>query len=174
MPRNTPTPPGSEIGAPASSRDEPRWLNAEEQDAWRLWLAVTKALDEHLDRQLQQDSSISLADYVVLVYLSEAPGRALRMSELAEATVYSRSRLSHAAQRFEEAGWIHRTTCDEDGRGTVAHLTDKGFVVLEAAAPGHATTVHDLVFDAIGSSGTKALKAAMAAIAQRLNDAERT
>jgi DNA-binding MarR family transcriptional regulator len=146
----------------------PRWLDVEQQAAWRSWLSVTKSLEEHLDRQLHRDAGISLGDYVVLVYLSEAPGRALRMSELAEATVYSRSRLSHTARRLEEAGWIHRTTCDEDGRGTLAHLTDEGFAVLAAAAPGHATEVHDIVFDAIGTTGTRALGQAMDAIASRL------
>jgi DNA-binding MarR family transcriptional regulator len=150
------------------SPGDPRWLDTEQQVVWRSWLSVTKSMEEHLDRQLQHDSGITLGDYVLLVQLSEAPGRALRMSELAEATVYSRSRLSHAARRLEEAGWIYRTTCDEDGRGTLAHLTDEGFAVLAAAAPGHATAVHDLVFDAIGTSGTVALGKAMAAIADRL------
>jgi DNA-binding MarR family transcriptional regulator len=148
--------------------EQPRWLDPDQQAVWRSWLAVTKSLYEVLDRQLQRDANLTLGDYEILMNLSEAPGRAMRMSELADATVYSRSRLSHAARRLEEVGWIQRSTCDEDGRGTLAHLTDAGFAVIEAAAPGHATAVHDLVFDAIDTRGTSALGKAMHAIAARL------
>jgi DNA-binding MarR family transcriptional regulator len=151
-----------------TSPAEPRWLDPGQQAVWRSWVAVVKSLDEVLDRQLQRDAHLTLADYVILMHLSEAPGRAMRMSELADATVYSRSRLSHAARRLEDLGWIQRTTCDEDGRGTLAHLTEAGFAVIAAAAPGHATAVHDLVFDAIGPRGTASLGQVLEALAARL------
>ena len=79
--------------------------------------------------------------------LSEAPGRALRMSQLAEASTSSKSRLSHAVARLEERGWIRRTDCPTDRRGQVAQLTDEGFAALAAAAPGHVEQVRRALID---------------------------
>lgn len=146
----------------------PRWLTADQQQVWRAWIATVRLLDEALDRQMRRDSDLPMADYVLLMSLSEAPDRQMRMSELAELTVYSRSRLSHAIDRLEELGWVMRAPCPEDGRGTLARLTDAGFAVLAAAAPGHATTVHDLVFAPLGDRGTRALGQSLAAIVAAL------
>lgn len=134
-----------------------RWLNSDQQRVWRNYIAMVRMLEEALERQMQADSGLSMNDYVLLMQLSEAPGRRLRMSELAAGSVYSRSRLSHAVSRLEDAGWVQRTECPDDGRGTFAQLTDTGFAVLAAAAPGHATTVHDLLFAPIGADGCTAL-----------------
>lgn len=163
----TNTPP--DAGRPAPT--EPRWLTADEQRVWRTWIAAVRLLDEALDHQMRRDSDLPLADYVLLMSLSEAPGRQLRMSELAELTVYSRSRLSHAVDRLEDLGWVERTRCAEDRRGTLARLTDDGFAVLAAAAPGHATTVHDLVFAPLGPEGTRALGEALAGIVTAIDAA---
>lgn len=146
----------------------PRWLTADQQQVWRSWIATVRLLDEALDRQMRRDSDLPMADYVLLMSLSEAPDRQMRMSELAELTVYSRSRLSHAVDRLEELGWVVRAPCPEDGRGTLARLTDTGFAVLAAAAPGHATIVHDLVFAPLGDRGTRALGQSLAAIVTAL------
>lgn len=146
----------------------PRWLSAEQQQVWRTWIATVRLLDEALDRQMRRDRDLPLADYVLLMSLSEATDRQLRMSELAELTVYSRSRLSHAVDRLEALGWVERTRCPEDGRGMLARLTDTGFAVLADAAPGHATTVHDLVFAPLGAKRTEALGDALAAIVAAL------
>lgn len=100
-----------------------------------------------LDRQLQRESDMPHAYFEVLVRLSEVPGRALRMSELADLTLSSRSRLSHAVARLEERGWVVRTPSETDRRGQVATLTDEGFQVLRAAAPGHVETVRRAVID---------------------------
>jgi DNA-binding MarR family transcriptional regulator len=120
---------------------ETRWLTAKEQRAWRAFLEATSLLFDVLERQLQQDAGIPHAYYEILVRLSESDERSMRMSELAERTRSSRSRLSHAVARLEEKGWIERRDCDTDRRGQVAQLTDTGFAALAQAAPGHVEAV---------------------------------
>jgi DNA-binding MarR family transcriptional regulator len=126
---------------------EPRWLSAEEQRVWRGYLTATRLLASALDRELQRDSGIPHTYYEILVRLSEAPDRVMRMSDLAEASDSSRSRLSHAVARLEETGWVRRQTCPTDRRGSFAVLTDAGFDVLVAAAPGHVESVRQHLFD---------------------------
>jgi len=125
------------------------WLTADEQRAWRAYLESSKVLLDALDRQLQHDAGIPHAYFEILVRLSEAEDRALRMSELADATLSSRSRLSHAISRLEERGWVVREDCPTDRRGQIARLTDAGFAVLEGAAPGHVGAVRDYVIDVL-------------------------
>jgi DNA-binding MarR family transcriptional regulator len=139
------------------SGSAPRWLNADEQRAWRAYLESSKVLFDALDRQLQREASMPHAYYEILVRLSEAEGRAMRMSELAEITLSSRSRLSHAVARLEERGWVVREECPTDRRGQVARLTDAGFTVLAGAAPGHVAAVRDYVVDALSPEQLKAL-----------------
>ncbi|MEU5790717.1 MarR family transcriptional regulator [Micromonospora purpureochromogenes] len=126
-----------------------RWLDPDEQRTWRAFLTASRALMDTLDRELQRDAGMPHAYYEILVRLSEAPGRQLRMSELADLTGSSRSRLSHAAARLEAAGWLRREDCPTDRRGQVAVLTDDGFAVLAAAAPGHVEGVRRHLFDAL-------------------------
>ena len=126
---------------------EPRWLDAEEQKAWRAWLYSTLLLQDRLDRDLTHGTGISHAYYEILVALSETPDRMMRMSELADRLLSSRSRLSHAVARLEERGWVRRQVCAEDGRGQLAVLTDEGFAALEAAAPVHVESVRTHLFD---------------------------
>ena len=124
-----------------------RWLDLEEQKAWRAFLGATQLLFERIDRQLQHESDMPHGYYEILVRLSEAEGRTLRMSELADRSQSSRSRLSHAVARLEELGWVHRSVCATDRRGYLATLTDEGFAALAAAAPGHVEAVRTLLFD---------------------------
>ena len=124
-----------------------RWLDEDEQRAWRALLSMVAALQSGLDAQLQADSAVPHTYYELLVRLSEAPGRALRMSALAEAAGSSRSRLSHAVGQLEHRGWVRRETCATDRRGQVAVLTDAGSSVLEQAAPGHVEAVRRLLLD---------------------------
>lgn len=126
---------------------EPRWLDPRQQRAWRSYLAATRLLQAQLDRELQRDSGMPHTYYEILVRLSEAPGRTLRMSELASASESSRSRLSHAVTRLEQAGWVSRESCPTDRRGAFARLTDEGFTALVAAAPSHVTSVRRLLID---------------------------
>ncbi|TDE35010.1 MarR family transcriptional regulator [Actinomadura sp. 6K520] len=126
---------------------EPRWLDADEQETWRAFLWTSRLLNEALDRQLQRDSGMPHAYYMILAMLSESPGRALTMSELAEVVHSSPSRLSHAVNRLEEAGWVRRTKHATDRRATIAQLTDAGFAALAEAAPGHVAEVRRRLFD---------------------------
>ena len=96
---------------------EPRWLDADEQRTWRAFFGATQLLFDRLDRELQRDAGMPHAYYEILVVLSESPGRRRRMSELAETTLSSRSRLSHAVARLEERGWVRREACTTDRRG---------------------------------------------------------
>jgi len=125
----------------------PQWLSSEEQRAWRSYIESTKVLFDALDRQLQRDADMPHAYYEILVRLSEADDRSLRMSELADRTLSSRSRLSHAVARLEERGWVVREDCATDRRGQIARLTDAGFATLAAAAPGHVSAVREILID---------------------------
>jgi DNA-binding MarR family transcriptional regulator len=126
---------------------ETRWLTEREQEIWRSFLSATLGLTDALARQLQRDAGMPHAYYEILVALSEAPERTLRMSELAGVRNSSRSRLSHAVARLEEAGWVRRRDCPTDKRGSFAELTDEGYAALEAAAPGHVQEVRARLFD---------------------------
>ena len=114
-------------------------------------------LFDALDRQLQRESGMPHAYYEILVRLSEAPGRAMRMSDLAERCHSSRSRLSHAVRRLEDDGWVRRQAVESDGRGAVAILTDAGLEALEAAAPLHVEGVRRHLFDQLDPGQLEAL-----------------
>lgn len=145
-----------------------RWLDPDEQRTWRAFLTASRALMETLDRELQRDAGMPHAYYEILVRLSEAPGRQLRMSDLAEATGSSRSRLSHAASRLEASGWIRREDCPTDRRGQVAVLTDAGHAVLAAAAPGHVDGVRRHLFDALSPAQVDQLRRISETLADHL------
>ena len=126
---------------------EPRWLDAEEMQAWLALTRVLIRLPAALDAQLHRDAGISHFDYQVLALLSEAPGRTRRMSELATQAEGSLPRLSQVVARMERRGWIRRTPDPADGRYTLATLTDQGLAKVTEAAPGHVEEVRRLVFD---------------------------
>src|SRR3712207_954135 len=143
---------------PGQVQREPRWLDVEEQRAWRAWLYSSQLLQDRLDRELTRETGISHAYYEILVQLSETEGRQLRMSELADRCLSSRSRLSHAVSRLEERGWVRRQVCPEDGRGQLAVLTDAGFAALEAAAPLHVESVRTHLFDQLSPEQVAAMR----------------
>jgi DNA-binding MarR family transcriptional regulator len=147
-----------------------RWLDEREQHAWRSYLAMTRLLAAQLDRELQRDSSLPHAYYEILVRLSEAPDRSLRMSELAQLSESSRSRLSHAVSRLVEAGWVRREDCVTDRRGAFAILTDHGFAALEAAAPAHVESVRKHLFDRLTSEQVGQLDAICGSVLAGLRD----
>jgi DNA-binding MarR family transcriptional regulator len=134
------------------------WLNDEEQRTWRSFLGATRLLFDQLDRELQRDAGMTHADYEVLVRLSEAPERSLRMGELAERLGSSRSRLSHAVARLEAVGWVRREPCPTDRRGAVAVLTPAGAAALRDAAPGHVRGVRRHLFDQLEAPQQRALR----------------
>lgn len=134
-----------------------RWLDEDEQQTWRSFLATSELLYAALDRQLQRDAGITHASYIVLAMLSEAPDRSLRMSDLAVRANSSPSRLSHAVARLEARGWVRREPAPKDGRGTVAVLTDAGWQLLADIAPGHVTAVREHLFDQLTPEQVRSL-----------------
>jgi DNA-binding MarR family transcriptional regulator len=149
---------GDALTPTAGGHDATRWLDAEEQRAWRAYMYSWMLLEDRLDRELTRGAGISHAYYEILVQLSETEGRALRMSELADRCLSSRSRLSHAVSRLEERGWVRRQVCAEDGRGQLAVLTDEGFAALEEAAPIHVESVRSNLFDQLSPEQVAALR----------------
>lgn len=126
---------------------EPRWLSSDEQEVWRSYLSMVNAVRKATARQLAEDAEMPVTYYEILVHLSEATDRTLRMSALAAATEGTQSQLSHAVNRLEERGWVRRQRCLDDGRGWFAVLTEEGFEALQAAAPGHVECVRSVLFD---------------------------
>ena len=124
-----------------------RWLTDTEQQAWRRLAAVTMLLPAALESQLQRDADLTHFGYWVMAMLSEAPGRSLRMSELAALSYGSQSRLSHLVSRLEQQGYVRRERVGEDRRGYLAVLTDAGYAKVVATAPGHVDEVRARVFD---------------------------
>jgi DNA-binding MarR family transcriptional regulator len=168
--------PSQEIAPEATQEvpEETRWLTADEQLAWRTFLTACQTLFSAVDGQLLRDSDIPHGYYEILVRLSEAPGRALRMTQLAEASTSSKSRLSHAVARLEERGWVRRTDCPTDRRGQVARLTDEGFAALAAAAPGHVDQVRRSLIDRLSPEQVEQLREISAAIAAGADPDEAT
>jgi DNA-binding MarR family transcriptional regulator len=153
-------------------RTKTRWLSASEQKAWRAYLEATTLLFDALDRQLQRDAGIPHAYYEILVRLSETECRSMRMSELADATRSSRSRLSHAVARLEERGWLKRVDCATDKRGQVAVLTDASYAALADAAPGHVEAVRKHMIDQLSAEQISQLEQIGASILLGLETGE--
>lgn len=147
------------------------WLSADEQVHWRAWLTASALLAEQLERDLKATQGLSMAEYEVMVRLSEAPERRLRMSALAARTLASRSRLSHQIARMEEAGLVVREHCAEDGRGAWAVLTDAGFARLVEAAPDHVASVRRHLVDVLTPADFARLGETCAAVAEHLQTA---
>ncbi|MBP2582737.1 DNA-binding MarR family transcriptional regulator [Streptomyces sp. PvR006] len=151
---------------------EPRWLTDEEQHVWRAYLHATTLLEDHLDRQLQRDAGMPHIYYGLLVQLSQAPRRRLRMTELAKSAKITRSRLSHAIARLEKSGWVRRENCPSDKRGQFARLTDEGMEVLRQNAPGHVAAVRQALFDRLSPDQVKQLGAIMRVMAEGLEPSD--
>lgn len=148
---------------------EPRWLSPAELRAWLALVAVAELLPAQLDSQLQHDAGLTHFEYQVLAMLSEAPGRTLRMSGLAQRTNATLPRLSHVVKRLEERGLVHRSPCEQDRRATNAHLTEDGWDVVVATAPGHVGTARALVLDALDADQVTQLEGLMRALLARLD-----
>jgi DNA-binding MarR family transcriptional regulator len=146
-----------------------RWLNEEQQKNWRAWLSASQLLNDRLSRELQETHGLTIADYEILVRLSEAHDRRLRMSDLAEQTLSSRSRLSHQIDRMEKAGLVDREVCENDRRGSFAVLTEPGWVALVDAAPDHVASVRAHLVDQLSDEDFAALGAACQQVAAHLN-----
>jgi DNA-binding MarR family transcriptional regulator len=115
--------------------------------AWRAYIVGTELMRQQLHRELQEAHGMTIADYEVLVQLSEREDRAMRMTQLAGRVASSKSRLSHQIARMEKAGLVRRADCPDDARGVMAELTDKGMDLLRAAAPTHVAGVREHLID---------------------------
>src|SRR6516164_5368568 len=129
-------------------RGDVRWLSEDEQRAWGSYIRLAKMLMRQLDRDLHP-FGLSTSDYEILVELSESPGHRLRMTELADLTAQSRSRLSHQVARMEARGLVHRDACDGDKRGTFAVITPHGLATMERVAPSHVDSVRRHFLDQV-------------------------
>ncbi|HKB29373.1 MAG TPA: MarR family transcriptional regulator [Streptosporangiaceae bacterium] len=158
--------PGSR--AQTTSADQPRWLDDEQQDAWRAFNAAMHKLRWALECQLQHDARLSFTEYHTLARLSETPGHTMRMSELAEVTNASLSRLSHLVKRLERRNLVRREPDPTDGRYTNAILTQAGLRLLTASAPAHVAKVRALVIDALSPAELGQLRTASERILQRI------
>lgn len=134
-----------------------KWLTQEQQRVWRLWLEVTQRQIAAVEDDLQECSSLSSADYEILVRLSESPSLEVRMSELADSVIVSRSRLTYRIDRLEKLGLVARDNADNDRRGVVARLTPAGMTYLEDAAPRHVERVQQLMFEHLDDDDLDAL-----------------
>lgn len=141
-----------------TSGSKPRWLSADDREAWVAFASMLIWLPTALDDQLQRDSGLSHFEYGILAALSEADDGTLRMSELAIYANGSLSRLSRAVARLEHRGWVTRRPDPADGRYTLAVLTNTGRTVLVKAAPGHVEAVNRLVFDVLTPAQARQLR----------------
>lgn len=145
------------------TQDGPRWLSDDEQHSWRAYLRGSRLLEEALDRDLQEHG-VALTEYEILSMLSESEGARLRMSELADLVVQSRSRMTHTAIRLEKRGWVVRQSCLRDRRGVELVLTDEGRAILEQMAVAHVESVRRHLLDVMSGEDFRALGCAMAAV----------
>ena len=134
-----------------------RWLDEREARAWRGFVHMSELLRAQLGRDLQCATGLSDADYSILVMLSEEESRAMRMTDLASALVWSKSRLSHQVSRMEERGLVERTNCPSDARGSFAKLTDAGFDRITRAAPSHLASLRGHLIDRLSGEQLDAL-----------------
>lgn len=149
-----------------------RWLEAEQQRAWRAYVRMQGELNAHLSRQISVDSEISMADFAVLVQLTDTADGRVRVLELARLLNWEKSRISHHVARMEKRGLVRRENCGSDGRGSFVVLTDAGRSAIEAAAPSHAETVRALVFDQLSDAEVEALREISEKIFTRLTTGE--
>ena len=150
-----------------AKKSAPKWLNPREMKAWRSYIIASRRLLEALELDLG-DHDLSMADYEVMAQLSDAPGRRMRMSELAEVAMLSKSRLSHRMKVMEKAGWIRRQECEVDRRGSWAVMTDKGWRAIVAAAPDHVSSVRRRFLDQLSVKEQEALTSTFAHLTEEL------
>ena len=138
---------------------QPKWLTPAEESAWRKYIVASRRLLEALDDDLAKNG-LSLSDYEILVHLSDAKDRSIRMSDLAEKTILSRSRLSHRIKYMEGKGWVERQKCESDKRGTWAVMTNKGWNAIVKAAPDHVESIRKRFIDQINKADQANIAAA--------------
>ena len=144
-----------------SPRGDSPWLSPTQSRTWVAYMRVQLRMNYEINRQLQRDSGLSLADYHVLNALSNAPDHKLQITDLAALIGWERSRLSHQVRRLSERGLTERIQSEDDGRATDAVITEDGMNAIVAAAPGHATLVRKLFFGPLPDELVPSLTAAL-------------
>ena len=150
-----------------------RWLSQDELRTWIRLQAVVELLPGALDAQLRRDAGLSHYEYLLLAMLSDAPDRTLRMSDLASATNATLPRLSHVVTRLEKRGYVSRSADPDDGRATLATLTEDGWLKVVSSAPGHVSTVRSHVIDALTPEQVRQLDAIAEAMLRTLDPTNR-
>ncbi|MET3923662.1 MarR family transcriptional regulator [Arthrobacter sp. UYEF20] len=151
-------------------KTSPRWLDDSQQDVWQDLLTIVIGLPNLLDRQLEQDAGMSNFEYSVLARLSMAADQTLRLSDLAAQCDSSQPRISKVMVRFERSGWVRRFSDPNNGRYTLATLTDAGLQQVIESAPGHVARVRQLVFDPLTDVQQDALGGALARVATAVRE----
>lgn len=149
-----------------------KWLDDEEARAWQAFLAAGALLDRRLDQQLKDDAGISHLQYEILVRLAANCDNELRMSELADAVLNSKSGLTYQVSQLEKAGLVRRRSCTWDDRAVFAVITPAGKRLLERAAPGHVALVRDLLIDVLTPEQRTAIADGLGEVSRRLLDGE--
>jgi DNA-binding MarR family transcriptional regulator len=147
-----------------------RWLDDEEMRAWQAFLAAAALVDRRLDQELKEAAGISHLQYEILVRLSATCDREMRMTELADAVLNSKSGLTYQVSQLEKAGLVRRRSCTSDVRAVYAVLTDAGQDLLERAAPGHVSLVRDLLVDVLTPAQLEAVADGLGEVARRILD----
>lgn len=147
---------------------ESAWLDEQEMAAWQGFLEASNRVARHLEHQLKEDAGLSHPQYEILVRLGDAPGGEIRMSELAEGLITSKSGLTYQVGQLEKRGLVRRRSCPTDVRGVFAALTDEGRAVLTAAAPGHVTAVRAALLDALDREELAVLADTLSRVGRRL------
>lgn len=166
------TAPGTD--SPVGSDPEPRWLNSDELAAWLANSAIMISLPAALDARMQRESQMTFFEYMVLSVLSEEPDRTMQMSALAVRTSASLSRLSHVVGRLEKRGLLARSRIPGAGRRTNTTLTEAGYDVVVAAAPGHVAAVREYLIDSLEPRDLIALQRIGAAVDAAINHGRTT
>lgn len=146
-------------------------LSPREQQAWRAFLIVSTRCLEQIDQILQQNAKITLTDYEILLALSNAENSRLRMSELADRVLVSRSRLTYRVDRLVKVAFVTREECEDDRRGLWAILTEQGRQVLDDATAEHHATIRRLFFDPANAQELEVVEAFLERISAKLDDA---
>ncbi len=152
---------------------EELWLSPDELRSWLSVVRLITRLPWAIDTQLQREADLSMVEYMTMAMLGNAPERTLRMSELAEHTSTSLSRLSHLVKRLESRGYVRREPDPADGRFTNAILLPAGMRKMEEAAPSHVAYVRHLVVDNLSAERLRRLGQDAERILQRIDSPAR-
>ncbi|MEU5153885.1 MarR family transcriptional regulator [Glycomyces sp. NPDC021274] len=144
------------------------WLNEEEMNAWIAFISAATLVDRELDQQLKEDMGLSHLQYQILMTLNRAEAGAMRMTELAERIINSKSGLTYQIGQMEKAGLVTRRQCEWSKSGVLAEITPEGRATLERAAPGHVEAVREILIDVLTPEERKAVADGLGRVRDRI------